>query len=223
MTKVRNDLFDARLGLDRGRSKLCESTWYLMKCLLFLTPLPVPSAIKRWVLRWFGAQVGRGVVIKPRVNIHFPWKLSIGDHTWIGEEVSILNFEPVKIGAHCCISQRVFLCGGNHDYRVPDMRYRNRPITINDGVWIGAQAFVAADVTIGREAVIMVGSVVTRNQPIQMVCSGNPCVPLKPRWQELQDQDKQETATVQCEVKTGQGWGLLPHIPEQQVLEHMPL
>jgi putative colanic acid biosynthesis acetyltransferase WcaF len=221
MTKVRNDLFDASLGLDRGRSKLYEAVWYLLKCILFLTPLPVPSAIKRFVLRCFGAQVGRGVVIKPRVSILFPWKLCIGDYTWIGEEVSILNFEQVTIGAHCCISQRVFLCGGNHDYRVPDMRYRNRPITIKDGVWIGAQSFVAADVTIGREAVILVGSVVTHNQPVQMICAGNPCVVVRQRWQELHDQDQPNTD--QRAVKTSPKWGILPKIPEPRVLEHVSL
>jgi putative colanic acid biosynthesis acetyltransferase WcaF len=181
-TKVRNDLFDADRGLVRGRTRTVEAMWYLLKCLLFLTPIPIPSAIKRTVLRWFGACIGRGVVIKPRVNIHFPWKLTLGDHAWVGEEVFILNFEPVNIGAHCCISQRAFLCTGNHDYRQPDMRYRNRAITVEDGAWIGAQVFVSPDVTIGTEAVITAGSVVTKNQPAKMVCGGNPCVAVKHRW-----------------------------------------
>jgi putative colanic acid biosynthesis acetyltransferase WcaF len=182
MTKVRLDQFDSREGLDRGRPRTVEVIWYLVKCLVFLTPLPFPYAFKRSVLRWFGARIGSGVVIKPRVNIHFPWKLSIGDHAWIGEEVFILNFEPVSIGAHSCISQRAYLCAGNHDYRQPDMPYRNRPITVEDGAWVGAQSFVAPGVTIGCEAVISAGSVVIQNQPAGMVCAGNPCVPLRKRW-----------------------------------------
>ena len=182
MTRVLNDLFDAGKGLDRGRSKLVEALWYLLKCLFFLSPLPWPSRFKCVILRRFGAVIGRQVCIKPRVNIHFPWKLQIGDHTWIGEEVFILNFEPVTIGAHCCISQRAFLCTGNHDYRQADMPYRNRPIRVEDGAWVGAQVFVAPGVTIGTEAVITAGAVVTRNQPPQMVCAGNPCVPVKNRW-----------------------------------------
>jgi len=182
MTKVRNDLFNPNLGLDRGRPKLIEAIWYLVKCVLFLPPLPFPSALKRSVLRWFGARVGKGVVIKPRVNIHFPWKLAIGDHTWIGEEVFILNFEPVVIGAHCCLSQRAFLCTGNHDYRKPSMPYRNAPIAINDGAWIGAQTFVSPGVTVGEDAVVMVGSVVTKNQPAGAVCGGRPCLAVKRRW-----------------------------------------
>lgn len=186
-TRVRLDLFNSRKGLDRGRSRLVEALWYLTKCCLFLTPLPVPSFCKRAVLRLFGAQVGRGVVIKPRVNIHFPWKLSVGDFTWLGEEVFILNFEPVVIGAHCCLSQRVFLCAGNHDYRRPDFPFRNRPITVRDGAWIGAQTFVAPGVTIGCETVIGAGSVVTQDQPAGMFCAGNPCAAVKTRWPEPQE------------------------------------
>src|SRR5208282_5928694 len=150
--------------------------------MLFLPPWPVPSSVKRAVLQLFGARVGRGVVIKPRVNIHLPWKLVVGDFSWIGEEVFILNFEPVTIGAHCCISQRAFLCTGNHDYRQADMPYRNQPIVVEDGAWVGAQTFVAPGVTICTEAVITAGSVVTKSQPPQMVCGGNPCAPIQKRW-----------------------------------------
>ena len=181
-TIVRNDRFSPRPELDRGRPAVVEALWYVAKCLFLLSPWPWPSRFKCALLRLFGARVGRGVIIKPRVNIHFPWKLTIGDHTWIGEEVFILNLEPVAIGSHCCISQRVFLCTGNHDYRVPEMSFRNRPITIEDGAWVGAQTFVAPEVTIGGEAVIAAGSVVTRSQPARMVCAGNPCVPVKNRW-----------------------------------------
>jgi len=181
MTRIRNDLFDPRNGLDRGRSFCFEAVWYAVKCMVFLTPWPLPSAFKRFLLRCFGAQIGRGVIIKPRVNIHLPWKLSVGDFTWIGEEVFILNLEHVTIGAHCCISQRAFLCTGNHDYRRLDMRYRNEAIVVADGAWVGAQSFVAPGVTIGRETVIAAGSVVTNNQPAEMVCSGNPCIPHKSR------------------------------------------
>jgi putative colanic acid biosynthesis acetyltransferase WcaF len=116
------------------------------------------------------------------VNIHLPWKLSVGDYAWIGEEVFILNFEPVSIGAHCCVSQRAFLCTGNHDYRQANFAYRNQPITVEAGAWIGAQAFVAAGVTIGSEAVIAAGSVVTQDQPAYMVCAGNPSIPVRKRW-----------------------------------------
>lgn len=182
MTQVRNDLFDSRQGLDRGRPLWVEALWHAVKCVFFLSSWPFPSRFKCWILRRFGARMGQGIVIKPRVNIHFPWKLVVGDFAWIGEEAFILNFEPVVIGSHCCISQRAFLCTGNHDYRQRHMPFRNRPITIEDGAWVGAQVFVAPGVTIGSEAVITAGSVVTASPPAGMVCSGNPCSPQKRRW-----------------------------------------
>jgi putative colanic acid biosynthesis acetyltransferase WcaF len=93
-----------------------------------------------------------------------------------------LNFEPVTIGAQCCISQRAFLCAGNHDYTQPHMPYRNRPISIGDGSWIGAQVFVGPGVTIGEEAVLTAGSVATQSLPPEMICSGNPCSAVRNRW-----------------------------------------
>ena len=182
MRRVRLDTFDPKLGLDRGRSRIVEALWYFTRRVFFTTSFPWPSRIKAGLLRVFGAHVGRGVVIKPRVKVHFPWKLSIGDHAWLGEEAWILNFEPVSIGSHACISQRVFLCAGNHDFHAGDFRYRNAPIRIGDGAWIGAQAFVAPGVEIGAESVVCAGSVVTTSLPAARVCSGNPCIPGKARW-----------------------------------------
>ena len=104
MTRMRLDRFDASRNLDRGRSSFVEAVWYLCKIVFFLSALPWPSRLKCELLRFFGAQIGEGVVIKPRVNIHFPWRLEIGSHSWIGEEVFILNFALVRIGAHACLS-----------------------------------------------------------------------------------------------------------------------
>jgi putative colanic acid biosynthesis acetyltransferase WcaF len=196
MTRLRNDLFDPRSGLARGRSATVEALWYAIKCLVFLSALPYPSCFKCALLRLFGARVGRGIVLKPRVNIHFPWKLAIGDFAWIGEETFILNFEPVTVGSHCCVSQRAFLCTGNHDYRQQHMPFRNRPISLGDGAWVGAQAFIGPGVTIGTEAVVTAGSVATRNLPPEMICSGNPCCPLRHRWTgELYPQPIEELST----------------------------
>ena len=111
-----------------------------------------------------------------------PWKLEIGDYTWIGEEVFILNFELVKIGTNVCISQRAFLCGGNHDYTSPDFRYRNAPITVESGVWIGACCFVGPGVSIGADTVISAGSVVTKSLDANYIYKGNPPQVIKTRW-----------------------------------------
>ena len=181
-SRVRNDLFDSRVGFDRGRPGHVEVAWYLCKTLFFLSAFPWPSHWKAALLRAFGASVGQGVVIKPRVNIHFPWKLTIGDYAWIGEEAFLLNLETINLGAHCCISQRAFLCTGNHDYRRIDMAYRNGPIQLEPGAWVGAQSFVGPDVTIGCDAVVCAGSIVTQDLPEGMICAGSPCVPVRSRW-----------------------------------------
>jgi putative colanic acid biosynthesis acetyltransferase WcaF len=194
---MRLDQFNPERGLDRGRSKAFEAGWYLVKCAFFLSALPWPQSLKRGLLRAFGAQIGDGVVIKPRVNIHFPWKLEVGEHAWIGEEVFILNFELVRIGAHACISQRAFLCGGNHDYRQADFPYRNGPITVGPGAWVGAQAFLAPCVNLAAEVVISAGSVVTESMPAAMICAGNPARPLKPRWRVPAHEAKTSTAPPQ--------------------------
>lgn len=180
--RVRLDEFDASVGLDRARPKYVEAFWYLTKMLFFLTAVPWPSRFKVALLRRFGAQVGRGVLIRQRVNIHMPWKLVVGDHCWIGEEVWILNLEPVAIGSDCSISQRAFLCTGNHDYRSTDMSYRNAPISIGDGAWVGAQSFVGPGVEIGPEAVITAGSVVAQSVPAAQVYSSDAASSIRPRW-----------------------------------------
>lgn len=181
-SRVRNANFDSRLGFERGVTTFWFAIWYFVKIVFLSSAVPWPVAIKRVVLRAFGAKIGVGVSIKPRVNIHFPWKFEVGDFSWIGEGVEIYNFETISIGANCCISQRVFLCAGNHDYRDQAMRYRNAPIYISDGVWVGACSFVGPGVRLGVDSVITAGSVVVDSVPPNMVCSGNPCVPIRVRW-----------------------------------------
>lgn len=182
ISKVRLGDFDASSGLNRGASKIKEITWYFVKMLFFLSSFPFPNPVKRQLLRMFGAKVGSGVVIKPRVNIHMPWKLYIGNDVWIGEEVFLLNFEQLNIGSNVCVSQRVFICGGNHDYQTPSMPYRNGPITLSDGCWIGAGTFVAPNVTVGIDTVVTAHSVVVHNLDNNGIYSGNPSIFVKKRW-----------------------------------------
>jgi len=147
-----------------------------------LSAVPWPSSLKRALLRFFGASIGSGVVIKPRVNVHFPWRLKMGAHSWIGEEVFILNFDPVRIGNQACVSQRAFLCTGNHDFRDEKFSFRSAPISIGDGAWVGASVFVGPGVEIGEEAVVTAGSVVLKSLPAARICSGNPAAAGAARW-----------------------------------------
>src|SRR5260221_9819084 len=115
---------------DRGANAGQEALWLLVNLLLFqLCPLKL-SGLKCWALRLFGAKIGRGVDIKPKVKITFPWKLTLGDHVWLGEECWLLNLEQITIAGNVCISQRAFLCTGNHDYKSPVFDLTVKPIQI---------------------------------------------------------------------------------------------
>jgi putative colanic acid biosynthesis acetyltransferase WcaF len=126
----------------RGAPRWKEALWWFCRSLFFAPWFPIPSAVKVAVLRGFGARVGTGVVIRSRVNITMPWRVDIGDHVWLGDEVLILSLDRVKIGNHVCISQRAFLCTGNHDFKKDSFDLVTAPIEIGDSCWIAACAFV---------------------------------------------------------------------------------
>jgi putative colanic acid biosynthesis acetyltransferase WcaF len=158
-----------------------ELLWVIVSLFLFLLcPLKL-SGLKCWVLRRFGAKVGRGVVVKPGVKITFPWKLTLGDHVWLGEECWLLNLAPIEIASHVCVSQRAFLCTGNHNYKSPAFDLITKPIRVSRGAWIGASAFVGPGVTVGNHAVLTAGSVATKDLQPYGIYQGNPVVRIKKR------------------------------------------
>lgn len=168
-------------NFDRGAGTVREGLWIISSMILFrLCPFKL-SAAKRWVLKAFGAKVGRGVVIKPRVTITFPWKLRLGDNVWLGEECWLLNLDYITIGNNVCISQRAFLCAGNHDYKSPTFDLIVQPIRIEDGAWIGASAWVGPGVCVGTHAVVVAGSVIAKDLAPFGIYRGNPAVLVKQR------------------------------------------
>lgn len=166
---------------DRGAGVLKEALWLVVNLIFFrLCPFSL-SALKRMVLRAFGARVGRNVTIKPQVKITFPWKLTVGDHVWLGEECWLLNLDRIVIGNHVCISQRAFLCTGSHDYKRTSFNLITRPIQLEDGAWIGAGGWVGPGVTLGSHAVLTAGSVATRDLAAYGIYRGNPAELVKQR------------------------------------------
>ena len=168
-------------GFDRGRGKWTELSWLLTRSFCFQHSVMPWYRLRRGILRRYGATVGVAAIVKPGVKITFPWKLKIGAHSWVGEDCWLLNLDRIEIGSNVCISQRTLLCTGSHDWSDPGFRLITKPITVEDGVWISANVFVGPGVTIGQNSVVTAGSVVARDLPANMVCSGNPCVPVKPR------------------------------------------
>lgn len=162
-----------------GRWKIVS--WFLVNPIFLNTYLPIPMVIKRAVLQLFGAKLGTGVVIKPAVNIKYPWLLQLGNHVWIGEQVWIDNLSEVVIGNNVCLSQGAMLLTGNHDYSRATFDLTTRPITLADGVWIGAKAVVCAGVRCESHAVLAVNSVATRSLEAYGIYQGNPAVLVRQR------------------------------------------
>ena len=172
---LRLDLYD-NSDFDRGANRLVEIAWVVCKVLFFLNPWPWPSAMRATLLRIFGARIGQGVVIRSGVNITFPWRLIVGDHVWIGEDALLLTLAPVTIGSHVCLSQRIFLCTGSHDWKRKTFDLQTSPIVIEDQVWISSQAFVRPGTRVGMGSVVSAGSVVMKSVPANSMVRGNPAI-----------------------------------------------
>ena len=159
---------------DKGAGKLKIMMWYLVNALFVRASWNPLMGVKIALLKTFGAKIGKGLVIKNEVRIKSPWYLTIGDNCWLGERCWIDNLDKVSIGSNVCISQGALLLTGNHDYKLPTMPYRNAPIVIKDGVWIGANSTVCPGVTVHENAILTVGSVATKDMEANGVYQGNP-------------------------------------------------
>lgn len=164
----------------RPGSAFKRALWYLCSWFFLQSYFPF-SAFKVFVLRCFGARMGKGIRIKPAVRIKYPWKLEVGDYAWIGEDVWIDNLDQVVIGAHCCISQGAMLLCGNHDFKKSSFDLITKPISLEQGVWIGAKSVVGPGVTVRHHAVLTVGSVATSDLEAMGIYRGNPAQFIKKR------------------------------------------
>lgn len=149
-------------GYDKGRGVLWQAVWQFASSVLVM-PWYVPARVRVAVLRAFGARIGSGVNMRAGVRVHWPWKLEIGDDSWIGERVWLLNLEPIRIGSDVCVSQAAFLCTGSHDRRSPSFEFDNAPIRVEDGAWVAARATVLRGVTVGADAVIGATALITKD------------------------------------------------------------
>lgn len=165
----------------RPGGKVRRLLWYVCNAVFINSSVPYPSFFKSSLLRLFGAKVGRGVVIKPNVNIKFPWCLELGDDVWLGEEAWIDNLTHVKIGSNVCISQGAYILTGNHNYKKVAFDLIVSPVVIEDGVWVGAKVVVCPGSTLRTHAVITAGSVISKEAKAWTIYSGNLAKPVRSR------------------------------------------
>jgi len=166
--------------LVRGRPVAVELLWIVISTLFVKSILP-GSLHRKVLLRLFGAKIGPGVIIKPCVNIKFPWRLTVGAHAWIGENAWIDNLDEVFIGANACISQSAYLCTGNHDWSAQNFDLLTGAITVEDGGWVAARAVIGPGVTVGRNAIVSIGAVATEDVPSGRILAASSVLLDKPR------------------------------------------
>lgn len=164
-----------------GKSFFKRICWYFINVLFFINPLNPSSRIKIALLRLFGAKIGKGVVIKPGVNVKYPWSLEVGNNTWIGENVWIDNLVKTTIGNNVCISQGAMLLCGNHNYKKQTFDLMVGEITIEDGAWVGAKSIVCPGVILHTHSMLGVLSVANHDLDAYFIYQGNPAKQVRER------------------------------------------
>ena len=171
----------------RGKPGWYVQLWWIAEAILFRPSPQVLYGWRRFLLRCFGAKIGKGVIIRPTVRTQFPWKLTIGDYSWVGDDVVLYSLGTISIGSHAVVSQKSYLCAGTHDYTKTDFPILGLPVVIEDECWLATDVYVAPGVTIGRGTVVGARSSVFKSLPAGMVCMGSPARVIKERvedgWQ----------------------------------------
>lgn len=182
-TAIRKQVDNAsyRTRIVIGASRVKQVAWYITNILFFKNPFVTFSRLKVAILKLFGARLGTGVVVKPSVNIKFPWKLQVGNHSWIGEEVWIDNLSDVIIGNNVTLSQGSLLLTGSHNPMRSTFDFASSPIILEDGVWIGAKAVVFGGVTCRSHSILGLNSVAEKDLDAYIIYKGNPAIPVLTR------------------------------------------
>lgn len=173
---MKTDLSKYNADWYRPGGKLIRFLWFFVNAIFLQSKLNPFSGFNILLLRIFGAKIGVGVVLKPGVNIKYPWKLVVGNHVWIGEDVWIDNLDDLVIGNNVCVSQGAMLLCGNHNYKKSTFDLMIGKIRIEDGVWIGAKSTVTQNVICESHSVLSVNSVASSNLESYTIYRGNPAI-----------------------------------------------
>ena len=169
-------------------NRLMRGLWGLVWCLLFRTSPKLCHTWRLWLLRLFGAKIGKGCHVYSSCRIWAPWNLTMGDHSCLSFGVDCYCVDKVTIGSNVTVSQYSRLCTASHDYTYPDMRLIHAPITVRNQAWICADVFVGMGVTIGQGAVAAARAMVTKDVDPWAVVAGNPAKQVKQRQLRQPDQ-----------------------------------
>ena len=165
----------------RGRSGWYVQLWWLVEASFFRLSPQFMYSWRRFLLRCFGAKIGRKVNIRSSVHTQFPWKLTVGDYSWIGDDVVLYSLGDIVIGRHAVVSQKCYICTGSHDYEQADFPIYSKPVHIEDECWLATDVYVAPGVIIHRGTVVGARSSVFKSLPPNKICIGSPAVPIKER------------------------------------------
>lgn len=165
----------------RGRAALVVQLWWIIQSTLFAWSPQFLYGWRRFLLRLFGANIGKKVIVRPTVKTQFPWKVKIGDYSWIGDDVVLYSLGDISIGSHVVISQKSYICTGTHDPQKVNFDIYSHNITIEDQCWIASDVFIAPGVTIGRGTLVGARSSVFTSLPAGKICMGNPAIVIKNR------------------------------------------
>ncbi len=169
----------------RGRPAWVAQLWWLVQDTLFRWSPQFLYGWRRWLLRLFGAKIGEKVLIRPTVRVTYPWKVRIGDYSWIGDDVVLYSLGEISIGKHAVISQKSYLCTGSHNFAKPSFDIYALPVRIEDQVWVAADVYIAPGATVGRGAVVGARSTVLHDLPAGKICYGSPAKPVRDRVVEV--------------------------------------
>jgi putative colanic acid biosynthesis acetyltransferase WcaF len=161
--------------------KVRRLLWNIVQATLFRFSPRRADAWRAFLLRSFGARVGKVRLLRSTVRVEVPWNVELGDGAQIGDRVYLYSLGPISIGAHTVVSQFSHLCAGTHDFERTDFPLLRVPIRIGERCWIAAESFVGPGVTVGDGVVVGARASVMKDLPAWKVCVGAPARPVSDR------------------------------------------
>lgn len=167
---------------DRGKPGWFIILWWSVQGSFFRFSLHNMYGWRNFLLRLFGAKIGKNVRIRASAKFTYPWKVSINDYSWVGDDVQFYSLDSINVGKHCVISQESYLCTGSHDIHDHAFGLVTKPIIIKDGAWIASDVFIYPGVVIHEMAVAAARSTVIKDIPFNEIHAGYPAKFLKFRF-----------------------------------------